>query len=296
MKSLKFDSNKHSPKCINDFKLLVHNTLNQQDTMQLSDFRLASARLARKQMNYNLASRLITDHLNIIQANNKQALPTQNNDNSNIFETIKLLLNENNRLFLKTTNQQTRIQLLECELETAKLLYELSRDNHKTSSLDSISLLVNSIFTTINTITAINPTSMTNTSSALHQLFINPIQANNSNSLISNDLINDMCARSILTLFKWLKQSKSSSSSSNNDDNHLLKEINVHYLELNNNNKQSFQYNSNNNNNNMVENVALNLVKIINLKKKYKTFTEQNNFSELNGKSYLVFCTKLSEK
>ena len=35
MKSLKFDSNKHSPKCINDFKLLVHNTLNQQDTMQL---------------------------------------------------------------------------------------------------------------------------------------------------------------------------------------------------------------------------------------------------------------------
>jgi hypothetical protein len=46
----------------------------------------------------------------------------------------------------------------------------------------------------------------------------------------------------------------------------------------------------------MVENVALNLVKIINLKKKYKTFTEQNNFSELNGKSYLVFCTKLSEK
>jgi len=101
-------------------------------------------------------------------------------------------------------------------------------------------------------------------------LFINPIQANNSNSLISNDLINEMCARSILTLFKWLKRSSG--------DLNLLKDININLDLLM--NKQIFQYD----NDNMVENIAVNLLKIIDLKKKYKTNTEQNNFLDINGK------------
>ena len=271
MKSLKFDANKHSPKCINNFKLLIHN--NNYDSIQLSDFRLASARLARKQMNYNLASRLITEHLNIIQANNKTTSATSvAQNNNNIFDNIKLLLNENNRLFLKTTNQQTRIQLLECELETAKLLYELSRNEKKTNSLDSVSLLVKSIYTTTNTTTNITTNTTIN---QLNQLFINPIQANNSNSLISNDLINEMCARSILTLFKWLKRSSG--------DLNLLKDININLDLLM--NKQIFKYD----NDNMVENIAINLLKIIDLKKKYKTNTEQNNFLELNGKLIFIY-------
>ena len=43
MKALKFDPNKHSPNCINNFKLLIQSS----DSLHLSDFRLASARLAR---------------------------------------------------------------------------------------------------------------------------------------------------------------------------------------------------------------------------------------------------------
>ena len=50
-------------------------------------------------------------------------------------------------------------------------------------------------------------------------------------------------------------------------------------------NKQIFKYD----NDNMVENISINLLKIIDLKKKYKTNTEQNNFLELNGKLIFIY-------
>lgn len=260
MKSLKFDPNKHNSKCINNFRLLIHNNNNSQsDSIQLSDLRLASARLARKQMNYSLASRLITEHLSIMHSK-----PINPNSPQNIFESVKSLLKENSQLFLKTTNQQSRIQLLECELEAAKLLFELSRNEKKNNS-DSISILVDSIhrYSSSDDFQAVKSNTI-----QLNQLFINPIQANNSNSLISNDLINEMCARSIITLFKWLKKSEAN----------LLKDINTQLEVIKN---RSYEYETNGS---LTETITMNMLKIIESKKKYQnSSSEPIDFMKLNN-------------
>ncbi len=237
--------------------------------------RLASARLARKQMNYNLASRLITEHLSIMHSK-----PNMNpNNSSNIYENIKSLLKENSQLFIKTTNQQTRIQLLECELEAAKLLYEVSK-NEKKKTTDSISILVNSINQYSLSDDFHNVKSNT---VQLNQLFINPIQANNSNSLITNDLINEMCARSIITLFKWLKRS----------DSNILKDINTNLDVVSNR-----SYDHDQKSDAITETIAFNLVKIIDSKKKYsKNLSECNDFLKLknNGISFKITCLKIKK-
>ena len=162
MKALKFDPNKHSPNCINNFKLLIQSS----DSLHLSDFRLASARLARKQLNFNLASRLIIEQLDLMQSRPTVATTTSETN----FDTIKHLLEENNYLFQKS-NQQNRILLLESELETAKLLYELSI-NDKSKLLDSISILVNSI---VRYSSSDDLQIKTNNPIVHNQLFINPL-------------------------------------------------------------------------------------------------------------------------
>ena len=260
MKALKFDPNKHSPNCINNFKLLIQSS----DSLHLSDFRLASARLARKQLNFNLASRLIIEQLDLMQSRPTVATTTSETN----FDTIKHLLEENNYLFQKS-NQQNRILLLESELETAKLLYELSI-NDKSKLLDSISILVNSI---VRYSSSDDLQIKTNNPIVHNQLFINPIQTNNSNILIKNDQINEMCSKSILTLFKWFKRSDSS----------LLKDINTQFELLTN---RSYDYEATKA---ITETIADNLSKIIDSKKKY---SETKN---LNFKNDLKLNTNTNE-
>jgi len=193
-----------------------------------------------------------------------------NYSQQSIYENVKTLLKENSQLFLKTTNQQTRIQLLECELEAAKLLYELSKTEKKKTT-DSISILVNSINQYSSNDDFNFNVKPNSTTIQLNQLFINPIQANNSNSLISNDLINEMCARSIITLSKWLKRSDSS----------LLKDINT-YLEVISNRSYPVDYETASGA--ITETIAANLLKIIDSKKKYrKNSNECNDFLKLNN-------------
>lgn len=240
MKSFKFDSNKHDPKCINTFKLLPSS----------DDFRLASARLARKQTNYNLASRLITQQLAHIQS--------KSFNSTNIsYESIKQLLND--LLLVKT--QSNRILLLECELETAKLLYSLS--NKQSNQSDCVLLLINSILRYSASHEDSHPAKAV--SNPILQLFINPIQSSNlANN--SNDLINEMCSKSILTLFKWLKRADT-----------LLKEINSHLTRTYSSSGET-----------LVESLTSNLTKIVELKKKYSTNENSNDFLKFNSSDLKV--------
>ena len=82
--------------------------------------------------------------------------------------------------------------------------------------MDSISILVNSI---VRYSFSDDLQIKTNNPIVHNQLFINPIHTINSNILIKNDEIFEMCSKSILTLFKWFKRSDSS----------LLKVINTQF-------------------------------------------------------------------
>ena len=208
MKSLKLDLNKHSVKCINHLRLISQLNMPESDLL-IDDFRLASARLARKQLNLKLATRLITDQIQSIYS--KADINT--NPSQNIFESLKGLVDQQTRLNL---HNNMRLLIMESELEAAKLLNQMNANK-----ADSVELIANSVLrhADAHLRNKLLATSMNAAASSiqLNSLFTNPIVQNQSNfnSNLSNDLLNEKCAKCILALVDWL-----------GSDSTLLKEIN----------------------------------------------------------------------
>jgi PI-3-kinase-related kinase SMG-1 len=133
-----------------------------------SSFNLNCSRLARKQTNFKLATRLLTTHLSNISNNA--------NSSANIYEAVKSFMYETRNLSI-----ESRMRMCDFEKETAKLLNVT--DSNRVNSIEilasSITNHMDMLVYTNNTLTAKNT------------------QAN-------EEALNEKYARSILTLTKWL--------------------------------------------------------------------------------------------
>jgi hypothetical protein len=109
----KVEATVHNYKLINDYKMLINNTDdNDGDDSKNNQFYLSMARLARKQNNFTMASKLLMNQLK--RLNNNTTLLQ-----SSIYSNIKMLTDKNSMNLLR----RDLSFIFECQVEGAKYLF-----------------------------------------------------------------------------------------------------------------------------------------------------------------------------
>jgi hypothetical protein len=257
-KPLKLDPFKHNSKYLNHIQMVIKAT---NDSTFLNEFRLESIRIARKQTNFNLASHLLMEEMS------SNTTGPANYLDSNLYETTKSFMGQ-----LNEQSYINNISIVRLEKESAKLMRLLST-SEKDVNLDSIEILTNSISRHIQTMANnyLSSQMLNNADSFLTQSFswsssgTTSSQFKNKKQLLTNDMMSEIYARSILSLSKWLTFNQS-----------LLKDLNTSYL---NNNKKitSKDFDSSLPGFNNIDIIISNLNKILSVK-------NGNDFIELKEK------------
>jgi hypothetical protein len=181
LKSTKFDPCKHSAKFLNFINMFI------QKREFNPAFNLSCSRLARKQSNHKLATRLLTSHLTHLAFNSNNSSSSSNSPVKDLYEATKSLT-----AVLAEANYalETRVKVCDIEREAAKLLNVTDVTLGRTKSIE---LLASSVATHMDTLAF-------NANNAL---------LSNSKSHATEETLNEKQARSILTLTKWLAASQS---------------------------------------------------------------------------------------
>jgi hypothetical protein len=172
-------------KCANETEH-IRNKL-QSVTFPLSSFKLALSRMARKEHNFMLATRLIHEQMdelekslsleqNVINTVHVMGENLEETENSMIYMRAKEFSSKMSSLYFNLTNK-ARSSMLELELETSKLLKYMNKDK-----LEGLELLTSLIKNNVQILMGTNLQS----------------------SLRSNPNLNEACSNSILKLIKWL--------------------------------------------------------------------------------------------
>lgn len=142
MKSKKLNEKKHDLKYLN-FVKLHKSTLLQFDHSELN---LSCSRLARKQANFNMASRLIIDQFNQLKLSNEFVYSI---DKASIIECYRAFSNQTNQS-TAILSDKMKLALVELDRETCKLVNAIEHSKSIQDGcglgLDSIQLLAENIF------------------------------------------------------------------------------------------------------------------------------------------------------
>jgi hypothetical protein len=163
------------------------NSRKQAVTFPLISFKLALARMARKQQNFNLASRLIYEQIdelektlsleqNLADIENVTNKNLEATGNSIIYMRAKHFSSKIGPTYYNLTNK-IRSSLLELEIETSKLLKYMNKNK-----LEGLELLASVIRNNVQIL----------------------IGTNFPNSTRPHDDLNEICSNSILKFIKWL--------------------------------------------------------------------------------------------
>ena len=138
----------------------------------LNDFTLAISHLARKQTNYNLASKLLTKLIN-----NQTVSKFSNNKMSNLYDLVNVFFDQQTQQQQIPTNKYL-LNCMEIQTEVSKLLYSMDTLNKE----NSIEVLIKGISRYADTALCYSTTPL---------------------NILTNESLNEHCSRSILTLCKW---------------------------------------------------------------------------------------------
>lgn len=138
---MKFDPEKHNIKAMNHLLFITQNRQNVKELTSdrfelLNDFTLSISHLARKQMNYNLASKLLT-RIIYNQANSKYLY----NKASNIYELVTIFFEQQQVQQHQIPTCKYLMNCIEIGTEVSKLLYSTDASNKE----NSIEILVKGI-------------------------------------------------------------------------------------------------------------------------------------------------------
>ena len=138
----------------------------------LNDFTIAISHLARKQTNYNLASKLLTKLIN-----NQTVSKFSNNKMSNLYDLVNIFFDQQTQQQQIPTNKYL-LNCMEIQTEVSKLLYSMDTLNKE----NSIEVLIKGISRYADTALCYSTTPL---------------------NILTNESLNEHCSRSILTLCKW---------------------------------------------------------------------------------------------
>jgi serine/threonine-protein kinase SMG1 len=176
VKSIKFDPEKHNMKAMNHLLFITQNRHNIKDLRNdrfelLNNFTLAISHLARKQMNYNLASKILTKLIN------NQTISKYNNKTTNLYDLVNIFFDQQIQQQQIPTNKYL-LSCMEIQTEVSKLLYSMDTLNKE----NSIEVLIKGISRYADTILCYSTAPL---------------------NILTNESLNEHCSRSILTLCKW---------------------------------------------------------------------------------------------
>lgn len=176
VKSAKFDPHRHQAKFLNFVNIFMQKASGASAIDFPSEFSLSCSRLARKQHNFYLSSRLLSNHLN------RMGHPHQLSD-MDLYEPVKSFMNNFN-LTQAIINMPYQLGCNRFEREAAKLTNLIENKNR----LNAMELIAKSI--------------------ANHLDLCSYLVNNNVRVQTSyEEALGENCSRSIITLTKWLSHS-----------------------------------------------------------------------------------------